>query len=241
MANVIHQIKNNYYLYNHHRVGNKVICDYICKVDSSGLKIQTLHGGGRPLKFIFEPNKNIKLYNNEKEFIKDNINNLKKIGIKDNIKATKLYIDLNFKGFTVKKINKNDSIDIIQKNIPNNIINGWFRLEDKKYKPKLIIHIVKNNDVRNAGLEIFRNNYNNLHDTNLSFNEFINKDIKLYRGGDISKDVFNSYTSDKKIALKFAKQYKCNINKIIIKPKNTLGSYQTTSEGEVLIYNYNYN
>lgn len=239
MANVIHQIKGNYYLYNHYRVGNKVICDYISKVDSLGIKIKSLHGGGKSkiINTLFKPNKDIKLYNNEKEFIKDNIKGLKEIGINDNIKAAELYIKLNFNNFTVKQINKNDSIDIIQKNIPDNIINGWFRLEDKSYKSKLIIHIIKNNDVRNSGIEIFRNNYNTLHDTNLSFNEFINKDIKLYRGGDISTDVFNSYTSDKHIALKFSKQYKKPINEITIKPKNTLGSYQTTSEGEVLIYN----
>jgi len=48
MAHVIHTIKNNQYLYEHHREGAKVICDYIGPVGPGGGVRAAKHGGGAP-------------------------------------------------------------------------------------------------------------------------------------------------------------------------------------------------
>ena len=50
MAEVIHTIKGNEYLYEHTRDGEKVVCEYIGPVGKGGKVRKAQHGGGAPLK-----------------------------------------------------------------------------------------------------------------------------------------------------------------------------------------------
>ena len=50
MAEVIHTIKGNEYLYEHTREGEKVVCEYIGPVGKGGKVRKAQHGGGAPLK-----------------------------------------------------------------------------------------------------------------------------------------------------------------------------------------------
>lgn len=46
MAKVIHTINNSQYLYEHHREGDKVVCDYIGPIGPGGGIRKAKHGGG---------------------------------------------------------------------------------------------------------------------------------------------------------------------------------------------------
>lgn len=50
MAQVVHTIKGKQYLYEHTRVGEKVVCKYIGPVGSGGKVRAPKHGGGSPLE-----------------------------------------------------------------------------------------------------------------------------------------------------------------------------------------------
>lgn len=59
MANVIHTIKGNQYLYEHHRKGDKVISTYKHPLGVGGKKRKAKHGGGAPVKSSAVDGKNI--------------------------------------------------------------------------------------------------------------------------------------------------------------------------------------
>ncbi len=122
-----------------------------------------------------------------------------------------------------------EAVNIIRK-IPENIMDGWFRNRDKGYKQKLYNVINSNPDIKNAGLKVMHYQYEAFTGTKIPYNEFLNKEITLYRGKPSGEDIFISYTMDKDIAEKFGE-----VQEIKIKPKDTLGSYQTTAETEVLV------
>lgn len=141
----------------------------------------------------------------------------------------------DFSSKDIKELSKEDAIKTIKNNLSDNVIKGWFLNADSAYKQSLETSILENKQLRNAGLNIAYHNYKNQTGSNISFNEFTNKSITMYRGEHgqktIGKDVFKSYTTDKNIAKKFGN----DISEIKIKPKDTLGSYQTTGENEYLI------
>lgn len=55
MAEVVHTIKNNQYLYKHYRQGDKVISEYIGPLGSGGKVRTAQHGGGAPPKVTQHP------------------------------------------------------------------------------------------------------------------------------------------------------------------------------------------
>jgi hypothetical protein len=73
----------------------------------------------------------------------------------------------------------------------------------------------------------------------VSFDAFMNTPLKMYRaGGSPPDEPFTSYSMTRSIAEGFAAKKgrdSSNISVIEIKPKDTLGSYQTVAEAEVLI------
>lgn len=169
---------------------------------------------------------------------KDIVNEMKSNGIKSLDDMRKYWVSEKMKDFTskdIKELSKQDAIKLVNDNISKNIMDGWFRNADSSYKTQLETSILENKQLRNAGLNIAYHNYKEQTGSNISFNEFTNKSITMYRGEHgqktLGKDVFKAYTTDKKIAEKFGD----NINQIKIKPKDTLGSYQTTGENEYLI------
>ena len=144
----------------------------------------------------------------------------------------------DFNESDTKELSVDEAIGIIKDNIGQNVLDGWFVNADSDYKTKLETLILGNKALRNAGLNIAYNNYKEMTgDHSLSFSEFLNKGIKMWRGEHgqqtTSSDVFKSFTPDKSVAESFGS----NLTEITVKPINTLGSYQTTAESEYLVPN----
>lgn len=120
--------------------------------------------------------------------------------------------------------------------LPENVRNGWFRNADSEYKPRVMEYLSNDAEARNAGLNIGYYNYKNASpDNNLSFEEWLVTPQKMYRGTHGQKghadDLFHAFTPDRKVAESFGS----DVTEITVRPIDTLGSYQTTSEQEFLV------
>ena len=178
-------------------------------------------------------------YSDVNTFIKENIKKLKEKGIKDSKTATSFFIVSKMENVKHKEVSEEKAANTIKSNIRHQTLGGWFRNEDKNYKPKLVKAIVAKEETINAGVNVFYNNYKSATGKKISFEEFLNTDVKMYRGGGgiLKDEAFTSFSLHKDIAEKFGDK----ITEIIVKPKDTLGSYQTTAETEVLIPKESYN
>lgn len=177
--------------------------------------------------------KDIKNYRDFQDFIRNNVAELKKHGIKSK-DLKDFYNNTRVERFTCKKLSKEAAISTIRDNIDDNVHTAWFRRADKGVKQRLFNYIVNSDKTRSAGLKVMYDTYVVQNDSKISFNEFLNKDMTFYRAGN-TDDIFSSFTMDKNIAKKFAKEYGTDIAEIKLKPIQTLGSYQTIAEAEVLI------
>lgn len=175
-------------------------------------------------------------YDDPKSFVKANVKTLKENGISTMKAATECWKDgMYAKDIEYKDIGKENAVDIIKENIPANISHGWFVEADSSYKGKIENIALTNDDVRNAGLNIAYDNYKVFSGKDISYEEFLNSDIKVYRGKNSEKfvegDDVLSFTYDRKVAEKFGS----NVLEETIKPIQTIGSYQTTGEHEILV------
>jgi len=139
--------------------------------------------------------------------------------------------------FSTKKLSRKETIKEIEK-IPKNIRSGWLRNADANYKPKIVASILSQESIRNATLNLFHQEYKKYKDNNISYENFLFSPIYLYRGGElptIGGRSFLSFSFDKNIAKMFSNG---KITKIKIKPIETYGMLQSTSEGEVLVPPY---
>ncbi|MBQ9160864.1 MAG: hypothetical protein IJ122_06035 [Methanobrevibacter sp.] len=141
----------------------------------------------------------------------------------------------DFSNADIYKLDEKTTKNIIENTIPKNAWLGWFRNANSDYKPIIVNKILENKELRNAGLNLAYQNYKNLNDNPLSFNDFLNTEMKMYRGHrgqkTVESDWFDSYTPKRE----FAEQFGNEIKTISIKPKDTLGSYTTNAESEYLI------
>lgn len=140
----------------------------------------------------------------------------------------------------LRPLTTEEMVDTVMFNIRASALNGWFREYNSDYKPEIENEIITNPKLRNAALNIAFKNYKDMTgNVDLDFNEFVESEIEVYRGGNfnfISNDVFVSYSFDKKIAEKFAKAAGEEIIETrLIKIKDTLGSLQTTGEAEIMV------
>lgn len=174
-------------------------------------------------------------------FIKKNIKDLKENDLLTEEKINDFEIKTKLETYKNTPLTKDEAVAIINKDLNQQTSNRWFREEDKSAKPKLVKSILSKEKVLNAGRNISYYNYlayNNLTKKDLSFNNFLKKEIKVYRGGSLlEKESFTSFSLDKKVASKFNKD---NIITGKIKIGDTLGGYQTTAEQEILIPKRNY-
>lgn len=177
------------------------------------------------------------------EQFRQNMNNremiavMKENGIKSPKALRDYWVNEKYNSFTkddAKEITKEEAIEVVKNNIDQNTLNGWFVNADSEYKERIETAVLDNKELRNAGLNIAYHNYKE-SGNDISFDEFINKEQKMYRGErgqeTLKSDVFKSYTPDKNVALKFGN----DISEISVKPIDTLGSFQTTGEYEYLI------
>lgn len=179
--------------------------------------------------------KDIKTYPNAFEFMRKNVKELKAHGITDVEGVENLFNELRLKRFVCTGMSKENAISTINDGIREGVHTGWFRYEDKGMKIHVFNSILNDDKVRSAGLKVMCDLYNIVNDSNISFDEFLHTDVVLYRGGSITDDVFTSFSLDKRMAKKFAGQNKTDMIKITLKPIETLGSYQTIAEAEVLV------
>jgi len=126
----------------------------------------------------------------------------------------------------------------VVRDLPDSTMDGWLRNADKNYKPK-IMELMEDEKVKNAGLNLTHQVHKGSTGEDISFDEFMDTPIKMYRAGDSPPDEpFTSYSLSKEVAEDFARKSgegSESISVIEIKPRDTLGSYQTTAEAEVFI------
>ena len=175
-------------------------------------------------------------YSTPDQFMRENIAELKAAGIKSKKATEEAWRQAHYKnsGIGYKQIPLDDAVKVVNESLPANIRHGWFREADSAYKPALERAVITNPELRNAGMNIAHQNFIAETGQNISFNDFVRSQINVYRGGNmnfVTDDVFVSYSYSKDAALKFGK----NIDIQQITPSNTLGSYQTTGEREILL------
>ena len=116
---------------------------------------------------------------------------------------------------------------------------GWLRNEDSSYKPKIEQVLISDPTMRNAALNLAHKNYMEVSGTEISFDKFLDTEITIYRGGNfkyVDKDIFVSYSFDRKIAEYFAKKMNVTtVKSMKIKPRDTLGSLRAVGEAEILV------
>jgi SPP1 gp7 family putative phage head morphogenesis protein len=120
-------------------------------------------------------------------------------------------------------------------NISQNDVDGWFRNADSDYKPRLERAIINNPELRNATLNIAYKNYIYATGDNITFEQFLTKDITVYRAGNvknfIDNDTFISFSFSEDAAKKFGD----NVVGFTIKPIDTLGSLLEIGEAELMV------
>jgi hypothetical protein len=136
----------------------------------------------------------------------------------------------------VTELSVEDAVATIRERVRRGDRAGWFRDADKNYKGRLVRAVEEDPKVRAAALRIFHDQYQKGTGSTLSFQEFLDTPITLYRGGKaVPRDEpFASFSYSKETAQKFAPDGK-TVEEITVRPRETLGMMQTTAEGEVLI------
>ena len=172
------------------------------------------------------------------DFIRKNIKELRAAGIDSKKKATDYFKDEKYKATAIYSPEPlKDSIQTIKDGIRPQALSGWFRNADSDYKPEIEMAILNNQKLRNAGMNVAFANYKSVTGKDISFKDFINSKITVYRAGNLSdfteNDVFISYSFSREAAEKFGS----NVSSIKVRPADTLGSYQTTGEAEILVRN----
>ncbi len=176
-------------------------------------------------------------YNDLQSFVRDNIPALKAIGVNNNESAMALWRNANYNrdDFQPIEMAMEDAADVIRNKVPKNILDGWFRNADSGYKPKLENIALTDKDVRNAALNIMWDNYKQFSGKDIDFNKFLYSNIPVYRGKNqenyTDDDKVLSFTFDRSVAESSGK----HILETVIRPIDTIGSYQTTAEGEVMV------
>lgn len=147
-------------------------------------------------------------------------------------------------GFTaddIVELPDETAISILRERFPQDYHQQWFQNENKGVKPHVEEIILSDKELRNAGLNIAYINYKETYSTagKMGFQEFLDTPVTLYRGWQngsklTGDDVFISFTADRSVAEKMAKK-NGSIEEITLRPRDTLGSYQTNGEYEFLV------
>ncbi len=173
---------------------------------------------------------------------KENIEKLKEQGINSKDKMYLYFVNEKFKKQKITQMSIDEAKDTILENIPKSVAEGWFIKSDSNYKKKIVKLIVENDNLRSASLSLAYETYKELVNKNIGFNDFLNKELDLYRGDPEGKKFieadstsFISYTPFEDMAKKFGKV----ITKKTIKPKETLGVLRQVGEFEFLVPTFN--
>jgi len=147
------------------------------------------------------------------------------------------YIPLDKQKEIVEKFTHYKSGD---KLYPRTTWANWFLSRDRKSKERIADEIEKNPELKNALLSSWYDEYVKESGEKISFEDFLNKDIEVYRGeteGDVKGGEpfgFQTYAPTEQEAKNFSTTG--NIIKNKVKPKDTFGLIQTVgAEREILI------
>lgn len=176
-------------------------------------------------------------YSDVRSFMRENVSDLKDAGVKGAKSAKEFWRDANYNREDLQPVAMamEDVANIIRTKVPDNILDGWFRDADSEYKSKLENLALTDTDLRNAALNVMWENYKQYSGKDIGYDEFLHSDIPVYRGKNSEKyvdgDELLSFTFDKRIAEQFGN----HVLEAVIKPIETIGSYQTTGEAEILV------
>lgn len=186
-------------------------------------------------------------YGDVGSFLRENAKELKKKG-HDFDSSTALYKDAHYVEGTkhYKPLRYEDAESIILNGLSSSLRYNWFKNEESGVKGKIEHFIMHDYELRNAGINVLYHQYVQefAHDKKIKFDDFLNMEISLYRGGNlhsyIPEDVFVSYSLRKEVAEKFSKRSGENsggVSEITVRPRDAhvLGMFDVTGETEVFI------
>jgi len=141
--------------------------------------------------------------------------------------------------YKARQMSRAEAIEVFEREIPENAHVGWFRREDIAYKRTITEAMDESQDARDAALNIMHRQVEDLLGKEVPFDEFLNTEYTLYRGGKLSgsdaRNTFQSFSLDKRTAQKFIDKNGGDLFEIKLKPSQTYGSGQTIAEAEVMI------
>ena len=138
------------------------------------------------------------------------------------------------KGYKI--LSRQEAVDTVRAKFRRADADAWFRGADTGYKPRIEYSIITQPTLRNAGMNIAHQMYQEYNRITIPFNQFLDSEITVYRGGNVyrsKENVFESFTYDKEIAQKFGKKSRVVSQKV--KVRDTLGMYQTDGEYEIFV------
>ena len=149
-------------------------------------------------------------------------------------------------GLDVEEMTREESVRGILDGVRATDLSGWFRNGDKNYKPRIVSAIENDARVRDSALNIFHQERNIAYPNPLSFREFLNTPIRLYRVGSTDGgDPFWSYSMDRDAAANFTKSSdikglsigdsRVPADSIVVTPAETYGMMSNTGEAEVFV------
>jgi len=138
-------------------------------------------------------------------------------------------------GKTPNYLDTNTSQQVLNKTIQpkSELWSRWFKQSDYKALPEIEQDILNNPQIKDAGTSRMYDYYKEMFGENMTYDEFLNKDINLYRGGNTSnsaKNRMNSYSLLERKAKRFG-----DVSSVTVKPKDTYGMLGDFSEGEVFV------
>ncbi len=118
----------------------------------------------------------------------------------------------------------------------------WFLSQDRKSKDYIAYNLKNNKKLRDAMLSNWYDDFKKTTGSNITYDEFLNTEIVVYRG-ETSRDLkygeatgFLSYTPQKELASKFAKDGGGRVIELKVKPKDTYEMIDSVgNEKEVII------
>lgn len=188
---------------------------------------------------IWTPNGDYQPAESKREFMNENMRELKEHGIRSAAGANEQFENIMMQKASeiAHAVGDQEAVDTVRDNVPGSWMHGWFVEADSSFKPKLEDAILGNPEVLNAGWNIAYRDYLETvgADSGKTFEEFLYTPMTMFRGtrgqAEIASDVWSSFSMDRKIAESFGDK----IEEIMIRPIDTWGAYQTTAEAEILV------
>lgn len=138
----------------------------------------------------------------------------------------------------IHEMSKDEADEAMYDAMPKNVFHGWFMEADSDYKPMVVDAVTSSPEARSAAMNLMYENYKYEGDGKLSFEEFLNTPVTMYRGGHgqehVESDVFSSYSFSRKAAEKFAGS-DGTVYEAKIRPIDTWGSVLENGESEILV------